>query len=57
MRYFGVRSIEKEALFDVRGQWGSCQSHADLLHLLFCPLKMGIRAKGGSEGYAYISLG
>jgi len=44
MRYFGVRSIEEEALFNVRGQRGSFQSLVDLLHLLFCPSKMGIRA-------------
>ena len=48
MRDFGVRYIEEEALFDVRGQVGSCQSRVDLLHLLFCPPKMDVRAKGGS---------
>ena len=52
MRYFGVRFIEKEALFDVTGKGGSCQSRADLLHMLFYPSKMGIRAKEGSEGSA-----
>jgi len=43
MRYFRVRSIEEEALFYVRGQVGSCKRLADLLHLLFCPSKMGIQ--------------
>jgi hypothetical protein len=52
MRYFGVRFIEEEAMVDERGQGGSCQSRVDLLHLLFCPSKMGIRAKGGSKGCA-----
>jgi len=34
MRYFGVRPIKEEALFDVRGQWGSRKRLADPSQIL-----------------------
>ncbi len=53
MRYFRVRSIEEEALFDVRGTGGGfCKRLADPSQMLHRPKKAGLEAEGRSEGCA-----
>ncbi len=44
VRYFGMHSVEEEALFDMRGQGGFCQCLAYLLHMLFFPSNVYIWA-------------
>jgi hypothetical protein len=53
--YFGVRTVEQEALLNVRRQRGPGDHLANELELSFCPPEMGVRAERGCEGGAQIS--
>ncbi len=52
MGNFRVRSVKKEAVFDVRGKGVSRQSFAYELQLALYPVEVRVWAKGGREGRA-----